>query len=531
MPRPAPLARRAARALVAVLLLGVSQVPQRTTAQVAADMTLYYYASQSIGVIGPAQSDVITGLYGAVYDTLFSPDRQDHPQPDLALSVDHSADWRTWTFHLRHGVQWADGQPFTSADVAYTYHAIIDPAHWVINTAGWDHIDRLTTPDASTVVCHLRSTYGPFLSMVGFDNFILPEHLFDRPGVDFNAPPQADLGIGTGPYTIANWDPNTAITLVRNPHSWRGLPTIRQLQIRPEAMYDHPPPFISRSSGLSFQPIPPYLVPGAISDANILLVVALKQFGFLRDTLVRQALDYATPKDTVTSVGAAAYADVDPAMVDFYNPSLPRHPYNLTTAAALLAKDGFSKGPDGILRKAGQPLAIALDTIYSSRTGQALAVALAKSWGQLGIKVMLNIMYPAYGPPGSLFGADGPQYTPGMTAIVEEFSPGDDPDDSYLWNSTAIPKKAGGGGNVVAFFHPFTFQAQIDALTNAGLSTPDPARRRPIYFRIQSLLADEVPWIFVRWLPNQLFMPSNLVGVAPNGFSNLFWNVTTWRIH
>jgi len=528
------LVARLARTLGPVLLLSSSLNLPHPAIEAAAGKTLYYYSGQTLDLPGPAESATSSGPYGAVFDTLFSPDQRDRLQPDLALAADHSPDWLTWTLHLRHGVQWADGQPFTSADVAYSYRAIVDPAHSNANTAGWDHIDRLTTPDRYTVVCHLRSTYGPFLNEVGFGNVILPQHVFDKAGIDYNAPLLAAKAIGTGPYTIAAWDPNTAVTLVPNPHSWRGQPAITQIQIKSSPVYTRTP-FRAGDSALSFEQAAPYPVLRSgytlyTYDANTLLHVELKQWGFLRDRLVRQALDYATPKETVTRLGAAAYADVDPAMIDFYDHSLPRHAYSLATAAALLARDGFIRGPGGILRRGGQPLAIGLDTTYSPSTGGSLALAMARSWGLLGIKVAFNATFSGYGSPSGLFGSAGPQFTPGMTAIVVQVSNGNDPDDSYYWNSASIPKQRGGFGNVVAFFHPFAFQTRIDALTNAGLSAPDPASRRLIYAQIQSLVANEVPWIFVRWLPYRLLAPSGISGIQPNGFNNLFWNVAAWRV-
>ena len=522
------------RVLAAALLLTGSLGLPRPSIGIAAGQILSYYSGQSIDLPGPAGTSPSSGPYGAVFDTLFSPDSGDRLRPDLALAADHSPDWRTWTIHLRHGVRWADGHVFSSADVAYTYRAIVDTTHSNANTAGWDHIDRLTTPDRYTVVCHLRSTYGPFLNDVGFGNVILPQHVFDKAGIDYNAPPLTAKAIGTGPYMIAAWDPSTAITLVPNPHSWRGQPAITRIQIKSTSQYGRTP-YTAGDSALSFEQVAPYPLPRSgytlyTYDANTLLHVELKQWGFLRDRLVRQALDYATPKESVTRQGTAAYADVDPAMVGFYDPNLRRHAYSLTTAAALLARDGFVKGPGGILQRGGQPLAIALDATYSSSTGGSLALALARSWGSLGIKVALNTTSSGYGSPSGLFGSAGPQFTPGMTAIVAQVSNGNDPDDSYYWNSASIPKQRGGFGNVVAFFHPFAFQARIDALTNAGLSSPDPAGRRLIYDQIQSLVAGEVPWIFVRWLPYRLLVPSGISGIQPNGFNNLFWNVAAWRV-
>src|SRR5438094_242544 len=91
--------------------------------------------------------------------------------------------------------------------------------------------------------------------------------------------------------------------------------------------------------------------------------IALKQWGFLRERAVRQALDYATPKEAIFTgiskgLGAIAYGDIPPFLEDYYNPNVPKHPFNLAKAAALLTQDGFTKGPDGVLQRGGQPLAI-----------------------------------------------------------------------------------------------------------------------------------------------------------------------------
>jgi peptide/nickel transport system substrate-binding protein len=124
----------------------------------------------------------------AVFDSMLLVDPQGRLQPDLATSVDHSPDGRTWTFHLRHGVKWADGQPFTSADVVYNYQALLAKWHNIPSTQGWDQIDRYSTPDAYTFTCHIKEVFAPFLLDVGATR-LLPRHVYDRPGVDFNKTP------------------------------------------------------------------------------------------------------------------------------------------------------------------------------------------------------------------------------------------------------------------------------------------------------------------------------------------------------
>jgi peptide/nickel transport system substrate-binding protein len=190
--------------------------------------------------------------------------------------------------------------------------------------------------------------------------------------------------------------------------------------------------------------------------------IDLKQWGFLREQVVRQALDYATPKEAIfkgisKGLGAIASSDTTPLLKDYYNPNVPRHPFDLARASAMLAADGFTKGPDGVLRKGGDPLAIELWAPTSDTNAQQTNEVLQQEWGKIGIKVTLRVA-----GDDALFGPDGPQFTKGMAGVTDVWGNGPDPDDSYLWNSKWIPSSpAGAGGNVNAYFYPFAFQRQI----------------------------------------------------------------------
>ncbi len=81
----------------------------------------------------------------------------------------------------------------------------------------------------------------------------------------------------------------------------------------------------------------------------------------------------------------------------------------------------------------------------------------------------------------------------------------------------------------MAYFHRFSFQREIDSLTNAGLATVDRTRRKAIYARIERLLAAQVPVIFLDWEPLLYVQPRALRGFDPNAFNNLFYNIQDWR--
>ncbi|MBV9269635.1 MAG: peptide ABC transporter substrate-binding protein, partial [Candidatus Eremiobacteraeota bacterium] len=88
-------------------------------------------------------------------------DHDNNPIPELATEVPTQAnggiskDGLTITYHLRKGVKWSDGQPFTADDVIFTTKQILNPANNITTRPGWDRIAKMDEPDKYTVVYHL----------------------------------------------------------------------------------------------------------------------------------------------------------------------------------------------------------------------------------------------------------------------------------------------------------------------------------------------------------------------------------------
>jgi peptide/nickel transport system substrate-binding protein len=539
--------RTPARSVIGAILLAVPLCMGGGGLGMAAPLPVHQAGDNSTFVIGSNfEPDTLNPLMTdspgatvttAVFDSLLAVDPHGRLQPDLAVSVDHSADGRTWTFHLRHDVKWSDGQPFTSADVAYNYQAMFAKGHLIGITQGWNLIDRSSTPDSYTFICHIKQVFAPFLLDVASTD-LLPKHIYDRPGVDFNKASFNRVPVGTGPYMVAEWKAGDNITLVPNPYSWQGQPFFKKIIwkiiLDPNTMLVQ-----MRTGEVDMGVVNQSLVAQARTIAGTHIVsylndnlkrIDLKQWGFLREQVVRQALDYATPKEAIFNgishgFGAIAYSDTAPLLKDYYNPNVPTYRFNLAKAAAMLAADGFTKGSDGVLVKGGQPFAIELWSQNSDPNGQHTNELLQQEWGQIGIKVTLHVV------GGDLLnGPSGPIFSKTMTGITNAGSNGADPDDSCAWNSKYIPASPTGSGcNADPYFYPFSFQKEIDALTNAGVATVDPAKRKAIYFKIQALLANEVPAIFLYWLPDEMLTPNSLKGFVPNPFSSPLWNVATWR--
>lgn len=120
--------------------------------------------------------------------------------PDLAESWEHSDDMMTYTFHLRQGVKWHDGEPFTSKDVKWTFESILDMGDEAYTYSYVKMIESIETPDDYTVVFHMAYPCGTFVESVGDYQGpdILPAHVYE--GTDPLTNPANQAPIGTGPF-------------------------------------------------------------------------------------------------------------------------------------------------------------------------------------------------------------------------------------------------------------------------------------------------------------------------------------------
>ncbi|HEV2909027.1 MAG TPA: ABC transporter substrate-binding protein, partial [Candidatus Eremiobacteraceae bacterium] len=159
-------------------------------------------------------------------------------EPDLALTVPTrenggiSVDGKTITYHLRRGVLWHDGTPFTADDAVFTFGVIMNPANNVVSRTGWDQVVSMTAPDPHTVVVHLKQPYAPAVATFFAPSLapmpVLPKHLLN--GLpDINRAAFNNKPVGTGPFMVSSYVPQVGLTLVANPHYWRGPPKLHEI--------------------------------------------------------------------------------------------------------------------------------------------------------------------------------------------------------------------------------------------------------------------------------------------------------------
>jgi len=157
-----------------------------------------------------------------IYDTLVVKDEKFEFVPSLAERFEESADHQTFTFHLRSGVTFHNGNPLTSADVRYTFESLLSPALKSPIRGAVDKLDSIEAPDPLTVICHAREPFYTFMGNLPAIG-IIP----DGSGTEIiNSP------IGSGPYRFVSYNEGDVVQLEAYSSYWGGAANIPHVHIK-----------------------------------------------------------------------------------------------------------------------------------------------------------------------------------------------------------------------------------------------------------------------------------------------------------
>jgi peptide/nickel transport system substrate-binding protein len=387
-----------------------------------------------------------------------------------------SKDGLTITYHLRKGVKWSDGAPFSADDVIWTYHAVMNPANNVVSRAGWDRITKAEEPDKNTVVFHLSKPYSPFIttffSSGGANPCVLPKHLLAQyPNinhVDYNS-----LPVGIGPFKYKEWARAQRVVMVANPYYWRGMPKLKEVDF--EIIPDRNTVLTSlQAHTLDLW----YPVPGSYYIGQHLNTLggytAVVQPGYyiahmefnvqrpaVKDPAVRHAIEYATDRKTINDkirFGVNNLQEqVAPRTAPYWVPNFPTVPFDIAKANQILDQAGWQRGADGIRSKNG----VRLDLEFAAVTGSPdtdRSIELMRSWWkQIGISLLVkhypaNVFFNTYQAGGILYNGKWD---------MSLLNWGSDPigDYSFLYACDQIPPN---GQNDVHWCNPVADKAMHD---------------------------------------------------------------------
>jgi peptide/nickel transport system substrate-binding protein len=478
-----------------------------------------------------------------MYEPLLAADDKGDPVPILATSVPSvenggiSKDGLSITYHLRKDVRWSDGVPVTAKDVKWSWQAIMNPANNVVSRHGYDYIASVDTPNTFTIVVHLKQRFSPFVNtffaMSDQPYPVVPAHVMDTyPNIN-QIPFNSEPNVSDGPYRFAEWSRGDHITLVRNDSFFLGKPGLDRIEMKivPDEntsvnlLKTHAIDYMFQAS--------PNTYPALQSISNIKLVwVNVNGYEYvtintsrpyLSDPIVREAIAYAIDKpqlvETLTH-GQMKQATEDlPDWMWAFDPSVTSYPHDPLKARELLRGDGYAPGPDGIMRRGGEPLILVLVSNNSNATRRQGCLQLQAMLRQAGINVEIK-----YYPGQELFAPAG------MGGILQlgkfdiswaGWYAGIDPDDSAQLLCEDIPP---GGYNYARYCNPEMQKAQ-----NAALTRYDRASRVAAYHKIQELLARDNPYIYLWWTRQVEPISVDFKGFDPNPVVES-WNSWQWSI-
>ena len=483
-------------------------------------------------------------LSSLAFDSLVTVDQNGNDIPDLAAQVPTlqnggiSKDGLTIAYRLRRNVKWQDGAPFSSADVKFSWQAVMNPQNNVVERTGFDEVRSVDTPDAYTVVFHLKRPFAPFVDTVFGESDepfrVVPKHLLAK-YPNLNQVPFNQLPIGTGPFKVSRWIHGDRIEYVANPFYFRGTPKLRAITvfIVPDAntveseMRAHDldlAPDIATANLAHLRSNPVTGVTTALPKGPIYAAVMFNvKHPPLDDVRVRRALAYAIDEKRIIQTmlfGTAVPAAAD--LSDFYwayDPNVAHYPHDLRKADALLRAAGWTAGSGGMREKNGQKLSLQLVYGQGNATARQLGVQIQSDLRAAGIDVQVKtytytILYATKALGGILDN--------GKFDLAEyPWTAGADPDDSSTWMCSMTPPA---GNNITGYCNPQFDAAERDALTHF-----DRARRKKDYALTQALLAAEAPAAFQYYQRQRFAVSTNLKHFTPNGIS-AGWNAYEWSL-
>ncbi len=185
---------------------------------------------QGINNISPLSCTLVAcyEAWNLQYDTLTDKAADDFKtEPALAKSWEGSADGRTWTYHLRDGLKWSDGEPLTSEDIAWTVNTSREE-EWLEYTAVTGNLTA-TAPDPATVV--IKSSV-PDPKLPTMDVLILPKHIWGDMSAEERRKYDGEDGVGAGPFVLEEFESGEFARFRSNPNYWGGESEVDEVVLR-----------------------------------------------------------------------------------------------------------------------------------------------------------------------------------------------------------------------------------------------------------------------------------------------------------
>ena len=454
-------------------------------------------------------------IFALVYDTIYEYQLDGTYKLDVAESVEVSDDSLTWTFKIRDGINFHDGQPMTAKDVAFSVNLYKNNGDYIYLNAYTVNFDTVEATDDSTVVITLLNAVPNMDYLLSY-LYVVPEHIWK----DYaEAPASVEFEnvemIGTGPFKMLEYKQNEFVRLGANKEHFGNPPKIDEVIFQTFESDDVLVQSLKSGAVDMITEMPATAVETLKGDANIQVVTgapfapAVSDIIFnqadpencptdvgglctghpaLRDRNVRLALAHATDKQKLIDIvllgfGAPGLTLIPDGLGHWYNNTLKDYEFNVAKANQALDDagyldtdgDGVREMPDG-----SQPLNFRMHWPSDSIDAPRQAELLSEMWGEVGVTLELQAVDPD---------ALTAECCPAFDFDIILWGWASDPDPNLLLSvhaTSEIPN----GYNETGYSNPAYDELHVQQGVELNLE-----KRREIVWQMQQIAFDDVVYI------------------------------------
>ena len=496
--------------------------------------------------IDPALNSAVDGANYILYafENLLKIDKEGKVVPGLAEKYDISDDQLTWTFHLRDGLKWSDGSDFTAEDFVYSWQRMVDPnvaapyAQTVLGMVeGYDEaigkpdaegnttIDpdptklKVEAPDDKTLIVHMAKPTPYFDKLAAFVSLSpVKKDVVEANPDGWSIDPKTY--ISTGPFKLTDWKPGSYLMFEKNENYW-DADSVKLDGIKCLLMEDQNAAFSAYESGdaLMIKSIPTqeittlkeradYYLDPILGTYYLDLNTTLDEF---KDSSVSEALSLALDRKYVSEVITSgtytpASGFVSEGVTDWDGTvwqdnitdssayiNVEDHAGNLAKAKELLKEAGYENG-------VGLP-----EMVYSTNDAsyhKKIAEYLQQAWGELGLKVEVNIVE---------WKSFTPQRRSGNYQIARDGWVMDYNDPSNILELALT----GNGNNNAKYSNP-----EFDALMEKAATEKDPQTRFGYFHQAEDLMMKDTAMVPLLYYNDFYLQSDKITGSwhSPDGF-------------
>lgn len=452
---------------------------------------------------GEAQSQMLQGLVA------MDPTGQtDDIVPAIADEWSISDDQVTYSFHLRPGITFSNGQPVTPEDVKYSLDTWADPKKndWVAFAAGYE---STTVVDDEALEINLSTPTGGFLYALAMASAVItPADLVQAQGDDFWKSP-----IGTGPFMLDSWSRGSSITFVKNPNYWaEDQPRLDKMVFNfatddnarvlaltnGQAQVIDSLPFSQVSSVQEREnvSVAPFKIPSWV------LLSLNHQKAPFQDLKVRQALNHAINREAINEQVYAGLGTIPNSVLpelryDAPASETPPPEYDVDKAKELIADSDF---PDGFSSTLEYP--------SGNSSFESLALILQSQWEEIGVTLTLRAQDQA---------TLSKNFTGGTYDLIMPYAlaVSDVPIPDEFANFYAVPGTTNG-------FFSWWSDSEIASMVETFLRAPE-SERADLWPDIQAAMLEQQPVLNIMDLPMLKGVADNVceLNVSPIGYSSM----------